>query len=420
MKIELQNFFRYYNHELPKHRAAVDDLARLLEEKAPELLQDNSNWVRIYRSAPSSVEEQKDILLNVPWYKQTDNYTLPDETCNSSACAKYLEFMIPGSLPPGPKGDDEYLRKVLAIGKSTDHTVQTRVLQSYGLNSVFRYDLSFDDLDKELKAGRPMVIGILHRGPESAPTGSGHIITVIGKKTNGDYIVHDPYGNIYDGYTTSVENGKSAVYRRSTLERRWTVKHSKDGWGRVFISIEPKENKVIYVTKSQLAYVWDCKESLIKEQEIVELNDCLRTFEITTKPRIRHFISQCAHESGGGKWMKELASGQAYEGRTDLGNTQKGDGPKFKGAGYIQLTGRYNYQQFSNFIKDPKVMDGVDYVAEKYPFTSAGFWWRNNKMNEMCDSGATCRQVSARVNGRDPANGLADREKYYKRCVDVI
>lgn len=420
MKIELQNFFRYYNHELPKHRAAVDDLARLLEEKAPELLQDNSNWVRIYRSAPSSVEEQKDILLNVPWYKQTDNYTLPDETCNSSACAKYLEFMIPGSLPPGPKGDDEYLRKVLAIGKSTDHTVQTRVLQSYGLNSVFRYDLSFEDLDKELKAGRPMVIGILHRGPESAPTGSGHIITVIGKKTNGDYIVHDPYGNIYDGYTTSVENGRSAVYRRSTLERRWTVKHSKDGWGRVFISIEPKENKVIYVTKSQLAYVWDCKESLIKDQEIVELNDCLRTFEITTKPRIRHFISQCAHESGGGKWMKELASGQAYEGRTDLGNTQKGDGPKFKGVGYIQLTGRYNYQQFSNFIKDPKVMDGVDYVAEKYPFTSAGFWWRNNKMNEMCDSGATCRQVSARVNGRDPANGLADREKYYKRCVDVI
>jgi putative chitinase len=118
--------------------------------------------------------------------------------------------------------------------------------------------------------------------------------------------------------------------------------------------------------------------------------------------------------------MKELASGVDYEGRQDLGNIQKGDGSKFKGAGYIQLTGRYNYQKFANYMKDLRIMEGVDYVAEKYPFTSAGFWWMNNKMNQMCDSGATCRQVSARVNGKDPANGLADRERYYKRCVEVI
>jgi predicted chitinase len=422
MKIELQNFFRYYNHELPKHRAAVDDLVRLLEEKAPELLDDSSNWIRIYRSPTvSPPTESGDILLNVPWYKQTDNYTLADETCNSSACATYLEFMIPGSLPPGVKGDDAYLKKVLSLGKSTDHSVQTRVLDSYGLSTVFRYNLSFEDLDRELEAGRPMVIGILHRGPESAPTGSGHIITVIGRKSNGDYIVHDPYGNLYDGYTTSSENGKAVVYRKETLRRRWTVKNPNDGWGRVFLAVKPKINSTTnYITKTQLAYIWGVGEASISDKQIVELNDCLRTFEIITKPRIQHFISQCSHESGAGEWMQELASGQAYEGRTDLGNVQKGDGPKFKGAGYIQLTGRYNYQKFSDFIKDPKVMEGVSYVSVRYPATASGFWWMNNKMNRLCDSGATCRQVSAIVNGRDPANGLADREKYYKRCIEVI
>lgn len=174
------------------------------------------------------------------------------------------------------------------------------------------------------------------------------------------------------------------------------------------------------VTKKQLAYIWNCDESSIKDQKLIELYQCLRTFDITTQSRLRHFISQCSHESNGGRWMKEFASGNDYEGRKDLGNNQKGDGPRYKGAGFIQVTGRYNYQQFANYIKDPKVMNGVDYVSQKYPFTISGYWWMLNEMNDMCDKGATCRQVSTRVNGRDPANGLADREKYYKRCLEII
>ena len=174
------------------------------------------------------------------------------------------------------------------------------------------------------------------------------------------------------------------------------------------------------VTKKQLAYIWGCAESLIKDNEVEELNRCLNTFNITTNVRIRHFLAQCSHESGGGRWFKELSSGTQYEGRRDLGNTQNGDGPRYKGVGLIQVTGRFNYQQFANFIKDPKVMNGVDYVAVNYPFSISGFWWMTNKMNELCDRGATCRQVSARVNGTDPANGLADREKYYKSCLEII
>jgi hypothetical protein len=110
--------------------------------------------------------------------------------------------------------------------------VQTRVLASYGIQSSFSYSLSFADLDRELAAGRPVVIGILHRGTLSAPTG-GHMVVVIGKTPGGDYVVNDPYGSLNDGYTGSVTNGKGAVYKRSDLVRRWCPK-GNDGWGRIF------------------------------------------------------------------------------------------------------------------------------------------------------------------------------------------
>jgi predicted chitinase len=173
-----------------------------------------------------------------------------------------------------------------------------------------------------------------------------------------------------------------------------------------------------YVSKETLAYVWQCAPTLITDSEVSELNKCLGDFGITTPPRIRHFLSQTAHESGGGRWKKELASGWDYEGRRDLGNTQPGDGPRFKGAGYIQLTGRANYQDFANFTKDPQVMQGVNYVADNYPFSSAGFWWFNNGMNALCDKNPSVEQVTRRVNGG--YNGLEDRKMYYNRTLQVV
>ena len=172
------------------------------------------------------------------------------------------------------------------------------------------------------------------------------------------------------------------------------------------------------VTKAQLAHIWNCGENLITDAEVAEMNSGLNFFKINTPVRIRHFLSQISHESGGGRYKEELASGADYEGRSDLGNTQPGDGKRFKGAGYIQMTGRANYQAFANYIKDPKVMEGVSYVADKYPMTSAGFWWHNNNMNALCDSNPTVDQVTKRVNGG--YNGLDDRKKYYARCCEVI
>lgn len=156
----------------------------------------------------------------------------------------------------------------------------------------------------------------------------------------------------------------------------------------------------------------------IYDAELKDLNACLNRYQINTPARMRHFLSQIAHESCGLRWLKELSDGMAYENRRDLGNTQPGDGPKYKGAGTIQLTGRANYQAFSQAIGDPRIMEGCDYVAATYPFTSAGHWWKVNNMNALCDSGASVEQVTKRVNGG--YNGLKDRQAYYDKARQII
>jgi GH24 family phage-related lysozyme (muramidase) len=227
--IDLHNFFKFYDEKNPKHVEAVEILEKILMAKLPEEMRDHSQWVKTYRTRQ---EAPRSTILNVPFYPQTDNYRDANRTCNSSSCAMVLEYLKPGTLK-GPKGDDEYLRKVFAIGDTTDHVVQTRVLASYGVKSFFSYSLGFDDLDRELAAKRPVVIGILHRGPLSAPTG-GHMLVVIGRTAAGDYVVNDPYGSLNDGYTGAVSNGRGAVYARSVLQRRWLPDGPKRGWGRIF------------------------------------------------------------------------------------------------------------------------------------------------------------------------------------------
>lgn len=150
-----------------------------------------------------------------------------------------------------------------------------------------------------------------------------------------------------------------------------------------------------------------------------DLNRCLVRFEINTPPRIQMFIAQICHESGNLKWMKELASGSAYEGRRDLGNTKAGWGKLYRGAGVIQLTGRSNYEAFAKFVDDPKVIElGCDYVSRVFPFTSAGFFWMRNHLNDVIDQGGDIYRVTRIVNGG--LNGISDRISHYNRVCRII
>jgi len=225
--VDLDKFFQFYNEKLANHVAAVDQLQK---EVPAELLLDTADWAEKYREKPPA---PKEINLNVPYYNQVDNYRDAHRTCNSSSCAMCLEFLKPGTLK-GAKGDDAYIQKVFTIGDTTDHSVQTQALASYGVKSEFSYNLGFSDIDKSLSAGKPVVIGILHRGSLSAPTG-GHMVVVRGKTAKGDYYINDPYGSLNDGYTGPVENGKNCVYTKDVLIHRW-LDHGADktGWGRIF------------------------------------------------------------------------------------------------------------------------------------------------------------------------------------------
>lgn len=203
--------------------------------------------------------------------------------------------------------------------------------------------------------------------------------------------------------------GNSGTYQGKVGQQTWDV---------LFSDSAVKASSIggaMLVTAAQLNSIGWKK---VSDSMIKDLNNCLQRFSINTAPRLRHFISQCSHESAAGRYTKELADGKKYNGRADLGNTQPGDGPKYKGAGYLQVTGRSNYQNLANALGDPRVMDGVDYVAEHYPWTSAGYWWSTHNMNKLCDSGATVEQVTRRVNGG--TNGLKEREAYYTICCSVL
>lgn len=178
------------------------------------------------------------------------------------------------------------------------------------------------------------------------------------------------------------------------------------------------------------------------------LQQCLPDYEINTRQRIAAFLAQCAHESGGFKFLKEnlnyqaaslmrvwpryfpdMATAQAYAhnqekianrayaNRMGNGDEASGDGWRFCGRGLIQLTGKTNYQAFADSIETP-LEDVPAYLATfEGAVQSACWFWENNNLNQYADSG-DITTMTKRINGG--TLGLADRQKHYQHALHVL
>jgi putative chitinase len=135
---------------------------------------------------------------------------------------------------------------------------------------------------------------------------------------------------------------------------------------------------------------------------------------VDTPLRQAHFLAQVGHESGELRYTEELASGNAYENRKDLGNTQSGDGPRFKGRGLIQLTGRSNYAAFGESVELDLLRDPKRLATDPRLAVDAATWfWKKHKLNALADRDDTLA-LTRKINGG--SNGLADREAKLRRA----
>lgn len=146
------------------------------------------------------------------------------------------------------------------------------------------------------------------------------------------------------------------------------------------------------------------------------LNECFEEFGITDIPQQQRFLAQLAHESGGFLYVRELASGADYEGRANLGNTQPGDGKRFRGRGLIQITGRANYTDCSRALfGDDRLLDSPELLEQPdLACRSAGWFWASRKLAGIEDF----ERLTRRINGG--TNGLADRYAYLGRAKAAL
>jgi putative chitinase len=188
----------------------------------------------------------------------------------------------------------------------------------------------------------------------------------------------------------------------------------------------------------------------IPDSVIAQIPGTAAKFNITNTLRLAHFLAQCGHESGGfkavsenlnysadglkkifGKYFPgnlnesyarqpEKIANRVYSSRMGNGDESSGEGFKFRGRGYIQLTGKSNYSSFDKMV-DEDIIANPDLVATKYPLMSAAFFFNNNGLWSICDKGAddaTVTAVTKRVNGG--TIGLADRIKHFKEYYNLL
>jgi predicted chitinase len=171
------------------------------------------------------------------------------------------------------------------------------------------------------------------------------------------------------------------------------------------------------VSLSQLKKIMPALSDKRAREVLPHLNKAMVEAKINTPKRQAAFLAQLAHESVQLRYFEEIASGRAYEGRRDLGNTRPGDGMRYKGRGPIQLTGRANYRAAGKALGidlegHPKRAAAVD-----VGFRTAAWFWNSRNLNKYADSG-NFRELTRRINGG--YNGMTSRTAYYRRALDVL
>jgi len=188
----------------------------------------------------------------------------------------------------------------------------------------------------------------------------------------------------------------------------------------------------------------------IPDGVLAQIPSVMEKFKIDTPLELAHFLAQCGHESGNFKAVSEnlnysadglkkifpkyfpgnlnesyarkpeAIASRVYASRMGNGNEATKEGFKFRGRGYIQLTGKENYASFDKFVEDD-ILANPDLVATKYPLLSAAWFFSKNKLNEIASKGAddaTVTAVTKRVNGG--TIGLADRIKHFKEFYALL
>jgi putative chitinase len=173
------------------------------------------------------------------------------------------------------------------------------------------------------------------------------------------------------------------------------------------------------VTKEQLQKVYPNAKNRI-DVFIDPLNDAMQEFEINTPNRICAFLAQIGHESGQLLYVQELASGQAYEGRVDLGNTTTGWGKLYKGRGLIQITGHTNYAACGKAL-NLDLLGKPETLCQPIPACrSAGWYWKLHGCNELADIGNddSFIRITKKINGG--TLGIADRQQLWSSAKLVL
>jgi putative chitinase len=258
----------------------------------------------------------------------------------------------------------------------------------------------------------------------------------------------EPVGN----YGPKTEDAVKAFQSKNGLPADGIV--GTGTWAKI-MGEAPQAAPVVSKPSAPIAPVGGLKLDKLKghipDAVIAMIPDTAAKFQINTPLRLAHFLAQCGHESGGFKATSEnlnysakglmgifkkyfpteaLANAyqrnpqkianKVYANRMANGDEASGDGYKFRGRGYIQLTGKDNYTQFGKAIGED-ILSNPDVVSGKYALLSAAWFWSKNGLNNLSDGGATdavVTTITKRVNGG--TIGLADRIKHFKEYYHLL